>query len=188
MTRALGFRVKSGYAIAVALGGSIGAPTPIARHIVELSDPEDAHTRQPYHSNVGEAEEDQQKIAKRVKAIERAAAQSIDALVDERDAGACGAALVVGSVIDPATVGNPHIRAHANEGKLFRTVLEDALRQRGLRCSVVVEKQLMTAARTRLKRTEPEIAKQLAVFGKTLGAPWRAEEKAAAIAAWMTLG
>jgi len=187
MTRALGFRVKSGYAIAVALGGSIAAPSVVARHIVELSDPEQGDTRQPYHSGVGEAEEDQRRIAKRVKAIERAAARSVGALVDGRGVRPSGAGLVVGSVIDPATVGNPHIRAHANEGKLFRTVLEDALRNRGIRCSVVVEKQLMAEARTRLQRTEPQIVKQLAAFGKSLGPPWRSEEKAAAIAAWMAL-
>jgi len=35
----LGFRVKSGHAIAVALGGSASAPVVIARLVVGLSDP-----------------------------------------------------------------------------------------------------------------------------------------------------
>jgi len=48
-TMALGFRVKSGYAIAVALRGPAASPSVVARTIVELSDPEVAETRQPYH-------------------------------------------------------------------------------------------------------------------------------------------
>ena len=44
----LGFRIKSGYAIAVVLTGSRQAPVALARRVVELSDPEVAETRQPY--------------------------------------------------------------------------------------------------------------------------------------------
>jgi len=184
LTRALGFRVKSGYAIAVLLHGPADRPTAVERRIVELSDPDDAETRQPYHSGFGEAEEDARKIARRTRAIERAAERSVAALVDGRFTGA---ALVVGSVIDPATVGNPHIRAHASEGRLFRTVLEDALRARGLECAVVVEKQLAARARQVLNRGDAVIKRTVAAFGKTLGSPWRSDEKAAATAAWMTL-
>lgn len=46
---ALGFRVRSGYAIAVALSRSASAPRVLARRIVELSDPAVPETRQPYH-------------------------------------------------------------------------------------------------------------------------------------------
>jgi len=181
--RALGFRVKSGYAIAIVLNGPAASPTAVARIIVELSDPDDAETRQPYHSGF-EAEEDARKIARRVKAVERAAERSISSLIDGPYSGA---ALVVGSLIDPAAVGNPHIRAHANEGRIFRTVLEDALRSRGIACSVYVEKRLAEAARTQLNRSDGDIRKIVSAFGRTLGSPWRAEEKAAATAAWMAL-
>jgi hypothetical protein len=37
------------------------------------------------------------------------------------------AGLVVGSDSDPAVIMNPHIRVHAAEGRLFRTVIEQAL-------------------------------------------------------------
>jgi hypothetical protein len=46
---AVGFRVKSGYAIAVALRGPASAPEAIVRLVVQLSDPDVAETRQPYH-------------------------------------------------------------------------------------------------------------------------------------------
>ena len=185
---ALGFRVKSGYAIAVALGGPASAPAAVSRHVVELSDPDVADTRQPYHDGFYTHEEDAPTIARRVRIIERVAKRSVTALLkDERLAGCRGAGLVVGSVIDPAKVGNPHIRAHASEGRLFRTVLESALRSHGIACEVIVEKQLAAKAAAALARRDAEIRRVLAGFGKSLGAPWRADEKAASIAAWLAL-
>ena len=187
-TIALGFRVKSGYAIAVALRGPASAPAAVARQVVELSDPGDAGTRQPYHDGFFTHEEDTRTIARRVRIVERCAARSIAALLkDARLADCRGAGLVVGSVLDPAKVGNPHIRAHANEGRLFRTVLESALRSHGIVCEVIVEKQLAARAATGLARRDVEIRKALAGFGKSLGAPWRADEKAASTAAWLAL-
>ena len=185
---ALGFRVKSGYAIAVALRGPASAPGAVARHVVELSDPDAADTRQPYHHGFSTHEEDARTIARRVGIVERVAKQSVAALLkDSRLVGCRGAGLVVGSVIDPAKVGNPHIRAHASEGRLFRTVLESALRSHGIACEVIVEKQLAAKAAAGLERRDAEIKKALAGFGQSLGGPWRAEEKAAAVAAWLAL-
>lgn len=187
---AIGFRVKSGRAIAVVLAGPVAAPKPIARHIVELSDPDIAETRQPYHDGFGTAQEDIREIARRVKIVERCAKQSVAALLKDerlRDTPSRRAALVVGSVIDPAQVGNLHIRAHANEGRLFRTVLEEALRSHGVDCAVIVEKQLAAKAAADLRRPSADITRAVAAFGKTLGGPWRADEKAAATAAWLAL-
>jgi hypothetical protein len=189
---ALGFRVKSGYAIAVVLRGSPSAPEVVSRHVVQLSDPDVAETRQPYHRGFYTQEEDTRKIARLVKIVERCATRSVTALIEElRRAprhGRFRAALVVGSVIDPMEVGNPHIRAHASEGRLFRTVLESALRTHGIDCAVIVEKQLAEKAANALRCPDGEIKRTLAAFGKTLGGSWRAEEKAASTAAWLALG
>jgi len=189
-TIGLGFRVKSGFAIAVALRGPASAPGAIARELVELSDPDVIETRQPYHHGFSRHEEDDRQIAKRVTIVERCARQSIAALLkDERfERFTCrGAGLVVGSVIDPATVGNPHIRAHASEGRLFRSVLQSALQAHGINCDVIVDKQLAVKAAASLKRSDAEIRTVVAGFGKTLGGPWRADEKAASTAAWLAL-
>jgi len=88
-TIALGFRVKSGFAIAVVLRGPASAPGAIAREIVELSDPDVVETRQPYHHGFSRHEEDERQIAKRVEIVERCTRQSIAALLkDERFDGA----------------------------------------------------------------------------------------------------
>ena len=197
---AIGFRVKSGHAIAVILQGSVESPLPVARQVVELCDPAVAETRQPYHSGLGQAEADPKTIARRVKIIERAASASVSELaarlgVDRLEQGRtgssrrveCRAALVTGSVIDPESVGNPHIRAHAYEGRLFRIVLERALVAHGIRASVIVEKQLAETARRRLGRSDRAIKQRLSELGTAFGSPWRSDEKAAATAAWMAL-
>jgi hypothetical protein len=195
----IGLRVKSGFAVAVVLTGSRRAPVAIGRHIVALSDPKMAETRQPYHDGFGKEQDDAREIARRIKIIKRKAAQSIgdfvrDACSGTKTAGKGGggadavvAGLVVGSLIDPQQVGNPHIRAHASEGQLFRTVVEDALRGCGVSSTVVVEKQLAVTATRELGQTEDRIKQTVAGLGKSLTGPWRADEKAAAVAAWMAL-
>jgi hypothetical protein len=188
---AVGFRVKSGYAIAVALRGPASAPEAIVRLVVQLSDPGVAETRQPYHDGFYKNENDARIVARRVRIIERCTKRSVADLVKALGRapgdGRVRAALVVGSVIDPTHVGNPHIRAHASEGRLFRTVLESALRTHDIACDIIVEKQLAQRAAIGLRCPDGEIRRTLAAFGKTLGGTWRAEEKAASTAAWLAL-
>lgn len=188
---ALGFRVKSGYAIAVALHGPVAAPEIVARRVVELSDPASADTRQPYHDGFYKQADDPREIARRVRIVRRCAKRSVDALV--KDGCLAGrrcrrAGLVAGSVIDPKQIGNPHIRAHASEGQLFRTVLAEALRSHGITCDVFVDKALAEKAARGLRRKDAEITRTVAALGKTLGGTWRADEKAACTAAWLVLG
>jgi hypothetical protein len=186
----LGFRVKSGFAIAVVLSGPKASPLALARRIVSLSDETVEATRQPYHDGFGTAQEDLKEIARLTGIIKKCARKSVIALLDDAMFGSRScrkAGLIVGSVIDPATVGNPHIRAHANEGRLFRTVLEDALGERGISSTVIVEKTLGAQARKALEKSPAQIAKAIAGMGQALGGPWRAEEKSAATAAWMVL-
>ncbi|PYR24276.1 MAG: hypothetical protein DMF98_16000, partial [Acidobacteria bacterium] len=120
--------------------------------------------------------------------IRRCATRAIASFV--RDIGQDGlgvAGLVVGSVIDPRQVANPHIRAHASEGRLFRTVVEDALRAHGVSCTIIVDKQLATTAARELGCGERAIKRTIGDFGRTIGGSWRADDKAAAIAAWLSL-
>ena len=66
-------------------------------------------------------------------------------------------------------------------------MLEEALRSRGVRCRVIVEKELAATAAAGLRQPPREIARALNRFGKAFGSPWRADEKAAATAAWLSL-
>src|SRR5262245_23368994 len=175
----VGFRVKSGCAVAVLLGGSAQTPTVLDRRIIDLCDPGIPETRQPYHAAMGKLEPDEAKIQRRRKVVVRAAEQSVSELIKEHaanDISVRGAALVVGSLIDPAKIGNPHVRAHALEGQLFRTVLEDALRSSKVHSIVVRERDLYKRAAEVLGRSELELKVEVATLGRGRKGPWRADE------------
>lgn len=187
---ALGFRVKSGRAIAVLVSGSKNSPQVLDCRVVLLSDPSQPDTVQPYHARMGKLEENPTKIKRRTGIIERAAKKSVAALLKEYRAKGVkiqNAGLVVGSLIDPASIGNPHVRAHALEGRLFRTVLEKALRSQKVPSFVILERDIYPHASATFAQTAEELKSQLAELGRSLDGPWRADEKVAALTGWMTL-
>jgi hypothetical protein len=97
------------------------------------------------------------------------------------------AGLVVGSDSDPAVIMNPHIRVHAAEGRLLRTVIEQALTQRGIPSSTFVERMLLAHAARVLRRSPAQLKEVVARLRPAAAERWRGEEKAATIAAWLLL-
>src|SRR5438093_8970236 len=187
---ALGFRVKSGWAAAVLLTGPAHSPQLCDVRRIELSDPRLPETRQPYHAAMGKLETDTTKINRRVSVVRSIAQQSIATLVaDYRGKGyaiSC-AALVVGSQIDPGSIANAHIRAHAFEGQLFRSVLEDTLQTNGIPTETLIERNAYAQAATKLKQSNDNVRHVIKTFGRAAQGPWRAEQKLAALAAWLAL-
>lgn len=93
----------------------------------------------------------------------------------------------MGSVIgDPHSIANPHIRAHALEGQLFRTTLAAALRARGIRSAVFRERDIYAAATKSHGRSPEQIKRALVALGNSTR-PWRGEQKLAALAAWLVV-
>jgi len=139
---------------------------------------------------MGTLEDDSLKISERTKVVQRVAKRSIADLLREYAAGGHqvqGAALVVGSQMDPTLIKNPHIRAHALEGRLFKTVLEQALRSHDLSCLILSERNAYLEASAILGRPEEDLRRALSVLGQSLSGPWRVDQKMAALAAWMDL-
>ncbi|HEX4629223.1 MAG TPA: hypothetical protein VH137_10580 [Gemmatimonadales bacterium] len=190
-THALGVRVKSGWATAVLVAGPAQAPRVVDRRTIALSDPAVAASRQPYNAVMGARASDAPKLEAMLRSVvARVTRGSVGALLAEYQAAGHvvrRVALVVGSLIDPARIGNDHIRAHALEGQLFRSALEGAVRSRRLPCSVVVERAVYATAAGTLKRSERELKRAVTELGRSLPGPWRADEKTATVAAWMTL-
>jgi hypothetical protein len=187
---AMGLRVKSGWATAVLVAGTVESPQALDRRTIDLCDPAIADSRQPYHAAMGRLETDETKIARRRTVVLEASNRSVTELLEDyRESGyrIRSACLVVGSELDPARVTNPHIRAHALEGRLFREALESALRSRDLPCSVIAERKLYTRAAEVLRRSEAELRRLVTELGRSLGRPWRADEKASTLAAWLAL-
>lgn len=187
---AVGFRVKSGWATTVLLVGPPQSPQVLDRRVVEMSDAAVPESRQPYHAGMGMLEEDSAKVAGRLEVVQRVTKKSVAQLLKDYCDTGCevrGAGLVVGSQIDPASIKNAHIRAHALEGRFFRTVLEEAVRSCGLTCSIVLERNAYSKAASALARPEEKLKRAVSGLGRSLGGPWRADEKMAALAAWMVL-
>lgn len=171
--------------------GPARSPRVIDRRAIELSDAHVPTSRQPYHAVRDARPGHAAKLERRLRGlVERVTKRSLRALLKEyRRQGrpVRRVALVVGSLLDPARIGNDHIRAHALEGQLFRTALERAARAARLPCATLVERTLYETAATRLKRSPDALRRAVKELGVALGGPWRADEKAATLAAWVAL-
>ena len=189
-TAALGFRVKSGWAAAVLLTGSARSPRLCDVQRIDLSDPRFPETRQPYHAAMGRLETDTRKINRRVDVVRRIAEKSITKLLAgyrQQNFTIKRAALVVGSQIDPRSIANAHIRAHALEGQLFRSALQQSLHGHGIRIEVFLEREAYGKAAVELKQSNENVRCMIQNFGRDAKASWRAEQKLAAVAAWVAL-
>ena len=190
-TRAsIGFRAKTGKAIAVALAEGPKSPRYLWRREIVLYDPEMPATGQPYHEVMElpwpQAIVEVQTFVERIEAVARAAVKSLlrELAGEGLDVRVIG---VVGSADRPLEkIGNFHIRAHAAEGILFRRVLETAAVKNAIRSLAFAEKQLPLASAAALGGTA-KVTSTLKALGREAGPPWRADERSAATAAWLAL-
>jgi hypothetical protein len=187
---ALGFRVKSGWAAAVLLTGSVRSPQLCDVLRIDLSDARLPETRQPYHAAMGKLETDTTEVNRRVRIVRGIAQQLIATLLAgyrQKGYAISHAAIVVGSQVDPDSIANAHIRAHAFEGQLFRSVLEEALQACGIRTEILIERNAYAQGAAKFKESNENVRRVIQNFGRTAQGPWRAEQKLAALAAWLAL-
>src|SRR2546425_10197943 len=117
-TASLGFRVKSGWAPTVLVGGPPASPQVLDHGIVLLSDPALPASRQPFHGGTGQEERDGRKVARRVAGIRRFARRSVADLIKRyRAAGhrLRGVAGVAGGEIAAQPSGHPPLPPPAPE-------------------------------------------------------------------------
>jgi hypothetical protein len=188
---AVGLTVRTGRAVVVVLRGTRRAPEIVVRYEIQLADPWVPESLHPYHHELGDRGSAGTQARQRgCQAARKAARRAIRTLVgDMRAYGLepCGAAIVVSSLIDPVRVAGAHPRAHAEEGKLYRDAVAAALRACRLPCTTCVDKNFRTVAAERLGHTAQQLDATLKTFSHAVGTPWRAYEKNAALAAWLTL-
>ena len=142
---ALGFRVKSGWALAIVLTGDRDHPRVRSRSTVALADPSVPESSHPFHPALEAPGARGRAIVSRLVAVvEDQTSRSVPELlkVCAREGWTLrGAGLVDGSEADPGRITNDHIRAHAEEGRLFRRVLEESLERAGVAVRVTIEKR-----------------------------------------------
>jgi len=175
----------------VVLAGTAAAPHVLEHHSLELWDPDVPDSRQPYHAGLGLDAKAGDPIVKRACEAARAMALvAVQKLVAGVRAVGCeprGVGLVVGSDGDPTKIANPHVRAHASEGRLFREILEAGAAACELPCFVLVDHDAYDEAAKELRRNADSLQRAVTELGRNLPGPWRAEEKTAALAAWVAL-
>ena len=187
---AIGITVKSGWAAAVLLTGSPTSPHVVDSSRIDLSDPAIPESRQPYHAGFGTARDRGVKLSRLLRSVQEFGRQSVTGLIRRyRGTGhqLAGAGVIVGSVIDPTRIANEHIRIHALEGQLFRAVVEDAAVRNRLPCSIWRERDLYAVAAEVVKQPEQRLRDTLAALRQGVAGSWRAEQKTAALAAWVVL-
>jgi len=192
-TAGLGLRVESGWAAVVLLTDTAHSLQLLDVGRIELCDPRLPETRQPYHAAMGKLETDSTKVNQRERVVRSISQQALTRLLKgyrQKGFRIMRAALVVGSQIDPANIANPHIRAHALEGRLFRSTVAETLRDHEIRTEVILERDAYPSVAARLKQSSDDVKRTIQDLGRSAsakGGPWRAEQKLAALAALFAL-
>jgi hypothetical protein len=190
-TVSIGLKARTGKAIVVVLAGQSVSPQVVTRTELIVTDPGTPATSQPYHEVMdlpwNEATE---AVKPFTAAIEKVAATALSQLV--RNLRAEGLKVLMVGIAGSADraldkIGNPHIRAHAAEGVLFRQVLESAAKANRLHQRTFAEKGIEELAALELGITVAKLKQALSGLGRSAGPPWRSEQRIASIAAWLTL-
>src|SRR5438105_2322789 len=169
----IGFRTKTGKAIAIALNNEAQF---IQRWMIDLTDPKVPATGQPHHEVMELSWPDAQSAVIPIeRRIDEVATDRLRQLVEDlrwRKFKVTAIGVVGSPDRDLARIGNPHIRAHAAEGILYRRAIEIAAENLRLQCRSFSDRAFQ----------EDKVAKTV---GRAAGRPWRADERAAATAAWI---
>ena len=191
---ALGFRAHSGWAAAVALGGSRRSPEVIDRRRITLIEPGSPGGVQPYHSartmDLPKAEEFIKGV---IVAIDRTALLAVRALAEVINGkgqaiASCGIVLASGRALPSleATLRS-HAMVHTAEGELYRAAIARAAKNLNWRCARVPERDLYKLAAKQLRIPEPKLKVRITEMGRAVGSPWSADEKCATLVAWLAL-
>jgi len=183
--RTVGLRIKSGFAIAIVAVQESESWRIERRAEVQLALDEGPYGRFPYHPLIELKGAKAAATSRRAVAAVRAVARKQMSAFLKSIGAVDGATLIVGSLIDPSTIGNPHIRTHAREGELFRGVVARALERKGIRLQILRERDLYTHGAKRLVCTDRQFRQQVDRLGRGIVKPWSADEKLAAAGAFI---
>ena len=185
MKVAFGLKAHSGWAALVVLGKQGDELVVLDRRRIELVD--EAWAKQPYHAAEGLERQKARDLVKRgVEAAHRIALSEMKAAIKrERDRKneVVGCSVLVGAPMPDWNTDQilaVHFRMHKAEGVLFQNALVHAAERCKLNTRAVPEKDLISHA-------DELLVKKIAALGKSVGPPWRKDQKEAAMIALMAL-
>jgi len=190
----LGVSPHSGWAALVALGGDPRRPEVLLRERIEMTGRKLPGPKQPYHAVEGLP------VAKAAGLLERYlqsantlatdALRSVKGAVEERGFAIAGLAILQSNGRQGASLEAilaSHALIHTADGDHFRGALAEAARRCGTEAARIKQKELHERAAATLKRPIEELQGYVASLGKSVGPPWGADQKSAALLAWLTL-
>ncbi len=191
---AIGIETHSGWAALVAVAGRRESPVIVLRCRLELADPNDQGAKQPFHAAEDLPWPDAKAfIESSISDARRRARRELDRVGEELAADGfrvvrCVLLTASGHVLpDLRSVLASHALIHAAEGDHFRDALADAASARRLAIVRISRKELPARASEAIGISTKEAAARVAGFGKTIGPPWAADQKLAALAGWVAL-
>jgi hypothetical protein len=182
----LGIRVHSGWAALVAVSGRPPSAIDVAaRARVVCIDPAIPGARQPYHyverMELGDAEAHLEKCAAASGRMALAALRHAVRGLNDRDYGVTGAAILLAAgrpLPSLARILASHAFIHTAEGEFFRAVFRSAFADLGIPVTGIRERDLGAAT---------PLHDAISGMGRSLGPPWTADQKNAALAACLVL-
>jgi hypothetical protein len=190
---ALGFRAHSGWAVVVAVTGSPSRPMVLERRRIEMADAAIPGSKQPYHAA---AEVDIGKAETLIRRCRESSASLAAAAIGATVARLSEAYRLVGSGIlfgsgrplpELAAILQAHPLIHTAEGEFFREVLAGASHHCSLPVTQVKEREAWDRAAAALHLESKTLQQRIGALGRSLGPPWRQDEKLASLAAWIAL-
>jgi hypothetical protein len=191
---AVGFRVHSGWAAAVAVCLEKGAPVVLARQRVHLVETFTYEFRQPYHTAekmlIGQAREFIARIQVEARRLAYRAIQELESRTQEQGVKLTRCGLLLAScrpLPGLEKILASHALIHTADGELFREALLHASARCGLQDFTIKEKELLERAEEALRVKGAALTRRVTELGKPLGSPWSQDEKFATVAAWLAL-
>jgi hypothetical protein len=191
---AVGFRVHSGWAAAVAVCVEKGVPMVLARQRVQLVETFTYEFRQPYHTAekmlAGQASDFISRMQAEARQLAYRAIRELASRTQEQGVKLtrCGLLLASGRPLpELERILASHALIHTADGELFREALLHASARCGLRDFTIKEKKLVDRAENILRLKSAVLMRRVTELGAPFGAPWSQDEKFATLAAWLAL-
>jgi hypothetical protein len=191
---ALGFSPHSGWAAVVAIGAAESGLFLAARGRIEMADPGEPQSRQPYHAVERLAVSDAaERLARYQEQAARMASGQLRELVDRlvaegRQVVGCG--LLESSGRKGAALASilaSHALIHTADGDHFRNAIARSAESLGLGTLRVPVRTIDAAAASAVGRPATAVRREVERLGREVGPPWAADQKAAALVAWVVL-
>jgi hypothetical protein len=191
---ALGLRAHSGWAALVGVAERGNSIEIILRQRVDLVDTKGGGHAQPYHAAEGlDLKEATRLVGASITGSRRLAQAALRRIIKEMESNhltVAGCTVLTGSgrtlpALDRILAAHPLI--HTAEGELFRAALIYAAESCGLPVTQVKEREIYERATADLRIPDEKLRLRISELGRSVGPPWREDQKLAMLGAWLAL-